>query len=65
MHPGAAEAQTRALRAMTAEQKPAVAQQLRQTARELTAAGPRLRHAECPDDAIRARVREIFLRAVT
>ncbi|MEJ7810735.1 MAG: hypothetical protein WKG32_10040 [Gemmatimonadaceae bacterium] len=49
---------------LSAEQKLAVAQQLRQTAWELSAAGVRLRHPEWPEDAVQARVRAIFVRTV-
>ena len=53
------------LRSLSPERKLAVAHQLRQTAWELTAAGVRLRHPGLPEELVTARVREIFLRAVT
>jgi hypothetical protein len=52
-----------ALRRMTAEQKLAVAQQLRATAWELKAAGIRAQHPEWPEGEVQAKVREIFLYA--
>jgi len=48
---------------MTAEQKLAVARQLRATAWELKAAGVRAQHPEWSEGEVQARVREIFLYA--
>lgn len=50
------------VRKMTPEAKLAVAHQLREAAWELTAAGIRMRHPELSEEAVQARVREIFLR---
>ena len=61
----ALEAQARAIRAMSVEQKLAVARQLRQTAWELAAAGVRMRHPDLPEADVQARVRHLFLRTVT
>ena len=55
---------TAVVRRLSAEQKLAVAHQLRQTAWELTAAGVRMRHPEWAEDAVQARVRAVFLRTV-
>ena len=57
--------QTEALRAMTPERRLQVAQQLRQTAWELKAAGIRMQNPELSEAEVQARVREIFLYART
>jgi len=54
----------RSPRRLSPAAKLAIAQQLRQTAWELTAAGVRARHPQLSAEAIRERVRAIFLRAV-
>jgi hypothetical protein len=53
------------LRAMTPERKLQVAQQLRRTAWEITAAGVRNRHPGWSDDQIQEEVRVIFRRVGT
>ena len=53
------------LRRLTPAQKLAVAQQLRETAWMLSAAGVRARHPELCEAEVQARVRDIFLHAVT
>lgn len=50
--------------AATAEQKLAAAFSLRATAWELAAAGVRFRHPDLAEDAVQARVRDAFMRAV-
>ena len=49
---------------MTPDAKLAVANGLRETAWELTAAGVRLREPHLDEEAVQQRVRDIFLRAV-
>ncbi len=53
------------LRSLSPEQKFAVAHQLRETAWELVSAGVRMRHPELSEAEVQAKVRMIFLRAVT
>ena len=50
---------------LTPGEKLAVAQGLRDTAWELTAAGVRMRYPDLAESEVQERVREIFLRVVT
>ena len=61
----ASDMQTDALKRMTPDAKLAVANRLRETAWELTAAGVRLREPDLDEEAVQQCVRDIFLRVVT
>jgi len=56
---------TDALKRMTPDAKMAVANALRETAWELTAAGIRLREPGLEEEEVQKRVRDIFLRVVS
>ena len=56
---------TDALKRMTPDARMAVANGLRETAWELTAAGVRLREPDLDEETVQERVRDIFLRVVT
>lgn len=53
------------VRALSVTQKLAVAHQLWETARELTAAGIRARRPSLTEQQVQSQVREVFRRAVT
>jgi len=55
----------RILKQLSPATRLAVAQQLRDTAWELTAAGVRMREPELSEDAVLERVRSVFARANT
>ena len=56
---------TQILRQVSPATRLAVAQQLRETAWELAAAGVRMREPELSEDAVQERVRTVFMRVNT